>query len=68
VNIGTNGSTTNVITLFDSLTATGTVICAITPGGTSNPNTLDFEIDFSIGLTVLIAGGITPSDVTIIYD
>lgn len=56
--------TSSTFTVYDSLTASGTVIAQINTAGA--PNSLAFDLDFSIGLTVVASS--TPGDCTIVFD
>lgn len=63
--INTRGGIVNTLTIYDNTTATGTVIGVvdtINAGGA-----FDYELDFTTGLTVVLAGG-TAADITIIYE
>jgi hypothetical protein len=62
--INTKGSTGNVITVYDSLTATGTKIATIDT--TSSLTYLPYNAAFVNGLTISNAVG-TSADVTIMY-
>ncbi len=64
VTINTKGASANVITVYDSLTASGTVIGVI--DGTAGPVTFTYDAAFSIGLTFLTATG-TAADITVTY-
>jgi len=56
---------TEVITIFDSLTATGTVIAAITVPTSPQPVCLPYNVNFQVGLTVLTATA--TGDITVGY-
>jgi len=63
--INTRGGIVNTLTIYDNTTATGAVIGAVdtvNAGGAFN-----YELDFTTGLTVVLAGG-TAADITIIYE
>jgi hypothetical protein len=60
-----NNPTNNAITLYDNTAASGAVIAIINPGASATPFTLDYQLDFQIGLTIVTAG--TP-DLTVVYD
>ncbi len=62
--INTKGATANTATLYDNTSGSGTVIAVVDL--TSNIQTLLFDIGFTTGLTVVIAGG-TSGDITISY-
>ena len=50
-----NSATGTTITLYDNTTATGTVI-AVIDTGLGLPSALDFNVNFSTGLTVVSTG------------
>jgi hypothetical protein len=56
---------TEVITIFDSLTAAGTVIAAITVPTSPQPVCLPYNVNFQVGLTVLTATA--TGDITVGY-
>lgn len=63
--INTRGGILNTLTIYDNTTATGAVIGVVdtvAAGGAFN-----YELDFTTGLTVVLAGG-TAADITIIYE
>jgi len=63
--INTRGGIINTLTIYDNTTATGAVIGVVdtvNAGGAFN-----YELDFTTGLTVVLAGG-TAADITIIYE
>ena len=63
--INTRGGIVNTLTIYDNTAATGAVIGAVdtvNAGGS-----FDYELDFTTGLTVVLAGG-TAADITIIYE
>lgn len=63
--INTRGGIINTLTIYDNTTATGAVIGVVdtvAAGGAFN-----YELDFTTGLTVVLAGG-TAADITIIYE
>jgi hypothetical protein len=59
------GAATEVVTLWDSLTATGTKIGTITVPASPVPGFLNYDIGFTIGLTVQTATA--ASDITVTY-
>jgi hypothetical protein len=63
VTINTKGASANTLTLYDNTTGSGTKIATIdtTAGGT-----LPYDIEFSTGLTAVLATG-TAADVTISF-
>ena len=63
--INTRGGIVNTLTIYNNTAATGAVIGAVdtvNAGGAFN-----YELDFTTGLTVVLAGG-TAADITIIYE
>lgn len=60
-----NPTATEVITIYDSLTATGTKIGTITIPASQMPVTLQYTAAFNIGLTIITATA--TSDITITY-
>jgi hypothetical protein len=60
--INIKGASGNTVTLYDNTSGSGTVIAAIDP--TANLVTLDFDVAFLTGLTVVIATGTAP-DITV---
>ena len=54
---------TSVITLYDSLTATGTKIGTITVPASPQPSVLEYRVAFTNGLTVVM--GTASSDITV---
>ncbi|HEY7309450.1 MAG TPA: hypothetical protein VH643_08845 [Gemmataceae bacterium] len=60
--INIKGATGNTITLYDNTSASGTVIAVVDP--TQNLITLDFDVAFVNGLTVVLATG-TAADITL---
>lgn len=57
---------TGVITIYDSLTATGTKIGTITmPAGPTAPVSVLYDVQFSIGLTIVTATA--AQDLTVSY-
>lgn len=63
ISINTKGIT-NTATLYDNTAGSGTKIATIDT--TLSQDTLIYDIAFSVGLTIVIAGG-TAADVTIAY-
>jgi hypothetical protein len=57
---------TEIITLFDSLTAAGTVIAVITVPASPQPVCLPYHASFNVGLTVLTATA--ASDITVTWE
>lgn len=64
--VNTKGSTANTLTIYDNTTATGAVIGAVDTVNAAG-GAFDYELDFTTGLTVVLAGG-TAADITIIYE
>lgn len=63
--INTKGASANVVTIYDSLTASGTKIATI--DSTVTYGTLLFNVTCAVGLTVVLGTG-TAADVTVVYD
>ena len=63
--INTRGGIINTLTIYDNTTATGAVIGAVDTVAAGGA--FDYELDFTTGLTVVLAGG-TAADITIIYE
>lgn len=60
-------TTASTITIYDSATASGTIIATINPGGASAiPCTLEFDAEFTTGLTIVTAG-LATNDITVVY-
>lgn len=56
--------TAGTITVYDNTTATGTILALITSGATgTSPETLTYQINYQIGLTVVTTGA--SMDVTV---
>ncbi len=64
--INTRGGILNTLTIYDNTTATGAVIGVVDTSG-AEAGAFDYELDFTTGLTVVLAGG-TAADITIIYE
>lgn len=64
VTINAKGTVASTITLYDALTATGTVIAVI--DSLNNAGTFSFDVAFTVGLTAVVTGTIAP-DLTISY-
>jgi hypothetical protein len=62
--IAINTPTAGTITVYDSLTATGTKIATITIAASDVPKTLLFDAAFAIGLTIVTSAG---TDITALY-
>lgn len=63
--IGSNGSILNTLTIYDNTTATGSIIALIDT--TLQGGSFDFDVDFTTGLTLVLAGG-TAAHVTVIFE
>lgn len=63
--INTRGGIINTLTIYDNTTATGAVIGVVDTVAAGGA--FDYELDFTTGLTVVLAGG-TAADITIIYE
>ena len=63
--INTRGGIINTLTIYNNTTATGAVIGAVDTVAAGGA--FDYELDFTTGLTVVLAGG-TAADITIIYE
>lgn len=64
--IGSNGSLLNTLTVYDNTTATGSII-ALIDTTLSQGGSFDFEVDFTTGLTLVLANG-TAAHVTVIFE
>ncbi len=62
VTVGTGG-TGSTLTIYDNTAASGTIISVV---NTAAQASLVLDVGFSVGLTVVSAGG-TPADITISY-
>jgi hypothetical protein len=60
-----NKPTGTLITLYDNTAASGSVIAVIATPAQANPVTLDYNIPFAIGLTIVTTG---TWDYTIVYE
>ena len=63
--INTRGGILNTLTIYDNTAATGAVIGAVDTAAAGGA--FDYELDFTTGLTVVLAGG-TAADITITYE
>lgn len=63
--INTRGGILNTLTIYDNTTATGAVIGVVDTVNAGGA--FDYELDFTTGLTVVLAVG-TAADITIIYE
>lgn len=59
-------NTTGTITIYDNTAASGTIIATLDMAKSSSIVDLDYNVDFSTGLTVVTAS--TPGDITVIWD
>ncbi len=64
--INTRGGILNTLTIYDNTTATGAVI-GVVDTSVAEAGAFDYELDFTTGLTVVLASG-TAADITIIYE
>ena len=64
--INTKGGIANTLTIYDNTTATGAVIGVVDTGNAAG-GAFDYELDFTTGLTVVLAG-LTAADITIIFE
>ncbi len=64
ITINTKGATSNLLTVYDSLSAVAPIIAAIDT--TVTYGTLTFDIDFTTGLYYVLAAG-TAADITVTY-
>lgn len=62
LSINTKGGSSNTITIYDNTTGSGTIIAVI--DSTSSLYTFPFYVNFSTGLTIVIATGTAP-DITV---
>lgn len=58
-------SGSNTLTLYDNTAGSGTVIAVLTGGSTGGPVSIEYQVSFNTGFTVVSAG--TAWDVTVIY-
>lgn len=63
--IGSTGSILNTLTVYDNTTATGSIIALIDT--TLQRGSLDFEVNFTTGLTLVLASG-TAAHITVIFE
>lgn len=59
-------TSSSVITVYDDIVASSSVICVLTPVSASACSTVWFDCEFSTGLTVAISGPVT-NDITVVY-
>lgn len=59
------GATTGTCTIYDNTAASGTVIGTIT-GGDALPRTIEYNVKFSTGLTIVSATA--AMDITVVYE
>lgn len=64
VTVNSLGTVASITTVYDSLTATGTVIAIINTLALSGP--FDYDIQFNTGLTIVTTGTVAP-DITVSY-
>jgi len=63
--INTRGGILSTLTIYNNTTATGAVIAVLDTNAAGGE--FGYELDFTTGLTVVLAGG-TAADITIIYE
>lgn len=59
-----NNPTGTLITVYDNITNSGTVLAVINTPAQANPVTLEYEIEFNIGLTIVTTG---TWDLSVVY-
>jgi hypothetical protein len=64
ITINTKGATSNTATVYDNTAASGTKIATIDT--TAQIQTLLFDVNFTTGLTIVLASG-TSADITVSY-
>lgn len=64
ITINTKGATSNLLTVYDSLSATGTKLATVDT--TVTFGTLVYDVNFVIGLFIVLAAG-TAADLTISF-
>ena len=64
--VNTPGAVNNTVTIYDNTAASGTII-GVVQSTLGSPATLNYGVDLSIGLTIVVATG-TAADITVIYD
>lgn len=64
ITINDNG-TGSTATIYDSATASGTIIAIVDTSATGS--NIEYDVDFNNGLTIVTAGG-TPGDLTVVFD
>lgn len=64
ITINTKGASANVISIYDGLSASGTLIA--TADSTNAPGTLFYDVTFDTGLTIVIGTG-TAADITVAW-
>lgn len=62
--VNTKGASSNIATVYDNTTGTGTVIAVIDT--TSEIGAMEYDLAFTTGLTIVTATG-TPADLTVVY-
>lgn len=60
------GAASNTVTIYDNTAGSGTII-GIISASTGGPGTLRYDVDLSMGLTIVVASG-TAADITVVYD
>lgn len=66
VTINTDGTSTDILTLYDGFDTNGTVMGVIDASIAASPDRI-FNANFQYGLIAVLSGGGTASDLTITY-
>lgn len=66
ITINDAGASSNVCTVYDGLSASGTVIATIDTAAATTPVTLLYDVQFNTGLTIVIATG-TAANITVAW-
>ena len=64
ITINTKGASANVITVYDGISASGTLIATI--DSTVDPGTFFYDVSFNTGLTIVIGTG-TAAKITVAW-
>lgn len=59
-------SVAGILTIYDGIDATGTIMAIVTLAVNPTPFTLNYEIEFATGLYITFTGGLT-GDITVSY-
>lgn len=65
--INSPGSNSNIATIYDNTAGSGTIIGIINTSGSASATTLNYNLPFFTGLTIVTAAG-TSADLTVVYD